>query len=102
MLLNGLHPRAVPMEELAASIQRRRGDTTRGRVVVHVASVCPTCFRCLTRMLQGFRADVAKVDLDFSTLRMLIPKHKHLIPDVAIVCFRMLQLLLTYFLCCKY
>jgi hypothetical protein len=41
--------------------------------VVHVASVCPMCFRCLTRMLQEFRADVAKVDLDFSTLRMLIP-----------------------------
>jgi hypothetical protein len=41
--------------------------------VVHVASICPTCLRCLTRMLQEFRADVAKVDLDFSTLRMLIP-----------------------------
>jgi hypothetical protein len=41
--------------------------------VVHVASVCPTCFRCLTRMLREFRADVAKVDLDFSTLRVLIP-----------------------------
>jgi hypothetical protein len=49
-------------------------------------------------MLQGFRADVAKVDIDFSTLRMLIPQHKYLIPDVANVCFRMLQLLLTYFL----
>jgi hypothetical protein len=34
--------------------------------VVYVASVCPTCFRCLIRMLQEFRADVAKVDLDFS------------------------------------
>jgi hypothetical protein len=73
--------------------------------VVHVASVCPTCFGCLTRMLQGFCADVAKVDLDFSTLRMLITQHKRLIPDVATVYFRMLwmlQLLLTYFLCCKH
>jgi hypothetical protein len=68
--------------------------------VVHVASVCLTCFRCLTRMLQEFRADVAKVDLDFSTLRMLIPQHKRLIPNVATICFRMLwilQLILTYF-----
>jgi hypothetical protein len=43
--------------------------------VLHVASVRPTCYRCLTRMLQGFRADVAKVDLDVSTLWMLIPQH---------------------------
>jgi hypothetical protein len=41
--------------------------------VVYVASVCPTCFTCLIRVLQEFRADVAKVDLDFSTLQMLIP-----------------------------
>jgi hypothetical protein len=40
--------------------------------VVYVASVCPTCFTCLIRVLQEF-ADVAKVDLDFSTLQMLIP-----------------------------
>jgi hypothetical protein len=51
-------------------------------------------------MLQGFCADVAKVDPDFSTLQMLITQHKRLIPDVATICFRMLwmlQLLLTYF-----
>jgi hypothetical protein len=29
---------------------------------VHVASVCSTCFKCFRRMLQVFRADVAKVD----------------------------------------
>jgi hypothetical protein len=36
---------------------------------MHVASVCSTCFRCFIRMLQVFRANVAKVDRDVSTLR---------------------------------
>jgi hypothetical protein len=49
-------------------------------------------------MLQVFRVDVAKVDLDVSVLWMLIP-------DVATICFQMLQMLqlfLAYFLCCKH
>jgi hypothetical protein len=44
-------------------------------------------------MLQVFRVDVAKVDLDVSVLWMLIP-------DVATICFQMLQMLqlfLAYF-----
>jgi hypothetical protein len=36
---------------------------------VHVASVCSTCFRCSIWMLRVFRADVAKVDREVSTLR---------------------------------
>jgi hypothetical protein len=56
-----LAPSSCVLEELAVGF------------VVYVASMCPTCFRCLIRMLQEFRADVAKVDLDFSTLWMLIP-----------------------------
>jgi hypothetical protein len=65
-------------------------------------------------MLQVFCVDVAKVDQDVSMLRMLIPQHNILIPDVAIICFRMLRMLqlfvfecceccnyfLTYFRCC--
>ena len=31
---------------------------------MHVASICFKYFRCLTRMLQVFHLDVAKVDLD--------------------------------------
>jgi hypothetical protein len=38
-------------------------------------------------MLQVFCVDVAKVDQDVSMLRMLIPQHNILIPDVAIICF---------------
>jgi hypothetical protein len=99
LLLNGLRPRrsllkslrVAPSEELTAALvrsslrgargvriaswgQRRRGDTTCGRVLVHVVSVCLTCFRCLARMLQVFCMDVAKVDVDISMLRMLIPQ----------------------------
>jgi hypothetical protein len=46
-------PVAAHAEELAASRQRARddGDETCGRLLVHVASVCLTCFRCLTMML---------------------------------------------------
>jgi hypothetical protein len=75
------------------------------RFVVHIASACPTYSRCLTRMLQGFRADVAKVDLDFSTLRDVDPPTQTfdsqccncLFSNVADVATT-----LTYFLCCKY
>jgi hypothetical protein len=64
---------ATPTEELAAFGQRvgdggGEGDTKCGRLLMHVASVCVTCFRCLTMMLQIFRADVAEVDLDVSML----------------------------------
>jgi hypothetical protein len=51
-----LHPLPAPAaahaEELAAYRWRRRGDMTCSRVLVHVASVCLTCFRCLVQMLQ--------------------------------------------------
>jgi hypothetical protein len=41
-------------------------------------------------MLQVFCVDLAKVDPDVLMLRMLIPQHNNFIPDVAIICFRML------------
>jgi hypothetical protein len=54
MLLNGLHPRAVPLEELAASRQRRRGDTTRGRV-------CGACCKRVSHVFQMSHKNVARV-----------------------------------------
>jgi hypothetical protein len=91
-------PLGAPDVRTVGCGRRRRGDTTCGRVLVDIASVCLACFRCLIRMLQVFPVYVAKVDLDISVLWMFIP-------DVATICFqmlRMLQLFLTYFLCCKH
>jgi hypothetical protein len=84
--------------------------------VVHVASVCPTRFRCLTRILQGFRADVAKVDLDFWNCGCWTPTQSFdsrccncLFSNVATTfnIFFMLQILIldvadVEFWCCKY
>jgi hypothetical protein len=118
-------PGGLRRAELAAPLQSSlqagawglgRGDTTCGRVLVHVASVSDVSFR----MLQVFRVDVAKVDLDVSVLSMLIPDVVDVDPRCCNYFFqmmRMLQLFLAYFLmlqtlildvatcvvgCCKY
>jgi hypothetical protein len=48
-------------------------------------------------MLHVFCVDVTKVDPYVVMYRMLIPQHNILIPDVAIICFRMLQMLQLFF-----
>jgi hypothetical protein len=59
-------PRRPPEEVRVASMASSR------QVFAHVAKVCSMCFKCFIRMLEVFRLDVAKVDLDISVLQMLI------------------------------
>jgi hypothetical protein len=51
------------------AVTATRRHSWRATGFVHVASVCSTCFRCFIRMLQVFRADVAKIDRGVSALR---------------------------------
>jgi hypothetical protein len=51
----------------------------------------------VSHVFQMSRANVAKVDLGVSMLRMLIPQYN--VPNVATICFRMLQLFI--FKCCR-
>jgi hypothetical protein len=73
VLLDGLRPRAASLEELAASRQRRRGDTTRGRV-------CRACCKRVSHAFQMSHKDIARVSCGccksrsrFLKLRMLNP-----------------------------
>jgi hypothetical protein len=54
VLLDGLRPRAAPLEELAASRRRRRGDTTRGMV-------CGACCKRVSHVFRMSHKDVARV-----------------------------------------
>jgi hypothetical protein len=85
--------------------RRRRGDTTCGRV-------CGACCKCVSHMFQISHEDVARVSCGCCKSRSrcfsivdVDPPTQRLILAVATIYFRMLQmlqLLLTYFCCCKH